>query len=104
MTRAASTWGGALCRPNSRGHVAARGVRGRERPPSAAHRLTRRPDLGGRSRPGVWPALSGPRRHSSPLASVPLMFNLNAVVLSGNAHQHAFRTGVRFPGRKQLCR
>ena len=97
MTAAARTWGGVFCRPCRRGHVAARHVSGRERPPSAARRLTPRPDLGVAHAPGFWAASSGAECQSTGLVPGMRGVDVSVAVLSDAAHRHVFNKVSIFP-------
>ncbi len=97
MTAAASTWGGVFCRPCRRGHVAARQVPGRERPPSAARHLTPRPDLGVAHAPDSGPLCPERSVNRAGPPSGTRDVDVSVAVLSEAAHRHVFNKVSIFP-------
>ena len=97
VVTAVNASGGVLCRPRRRGHVAAGQVPGRERPPSAARRLTPRPDLGVAHAPDSGPLCPERSVHRAGPLSAMRGGDVRVAVLSEAAHLPVFNEVSIFP-------
>lgn len=97
MVTAVNTSGGVLCRPRRRGHVAARQVPGRERPPFAARCLTPRPDSGVAHAPVSGPLCPERSVNRAGPPSGMRGVDVSVAVLSEAACRHVFNEVSLFP-------